>query len=59
MGAKVAVAGKGGVGKTTIVGSLARTWAREGRKVTVVALALYEGLLTVVPVIPEKPPGIN
>ena len=36
MGAKVAVAGKGGVGKTTIVGSLARIWAREGLKVIAV-----------------------
>jgi len=36
LGLKVAVAGKGGVGKTTIVGSLARIWAREGRKVLAV-----------------------
>ena len=36
MGLKVAVAGKGGVGKTTIVGSLARIWAREGRRVLAV-----------------------
>lgn len=33
MGYKVAVAGKGGVGKTTVVGSLARVWARDGLKV--------------------------
>lgn len=32
----MAVAGKGGVGKTTIVGSLARVWAREGVKVLAV-----------------------
>ena len=32
----MAVAGKGGVGKTTIVGSLARIWAREGLKVIAV-----------------------
>lgn len=36
MGLKVAVAGKGGVGKTTIVGALARVWAREGMKVIAV-----------------------
>lgn len=36
MGLKIAVAGKGGVGKTTIVGSLARVWAREGVKVLAV-----------------------
>lgn len=36
MGLKVAVAGKGGVGKTTIVGSLARVWAREGMRVLAV-----------------------
>ena len=36
MGLKVAVAGKGGVGKTTIVGSLARIWARSGMKVLAV-----------------------
>ncbi len=36
MGTKIAVAGKGGVGKTTIVGSLARVWARDGKKVLAV-----------------------
>ncbi len=36
MGLKIAVAGKGGVGKTTIVGSLARIWARDGVKVIAV-----------------------
>ncbi len=36
MGFKIAVAGKGGVGKTTIVGALARIWAREGLKVLAV-----------------------
>ena len=36
MGYKIAVAGKGGVGKTTVVGSLARVWAREGMKVLAV-----------------------
>lgn len=32
----MAVAGKGGVGKTTVVGSLARVWARGGMKVLAV-----------------------
>ncbi|OGS41473.1 MAG: hypothetical protein A3K67_04035, partial [Euryarchaeota archaeon RBG_16_62_10] len=36
MGIKLAVAGKGGVGKTTVVGSLARVWARDGLKVIAV-----------------------
>ena len=36
MGIKVAVAGKGGVGKTTVVGSLARVWAQNGMKVIAV-----------------------
>jgi CO dehydrogenase maturation factor len=36
VGLKVAVAGKGGVGKTTIVGALARLWARDGMKVIAV-----------------------
>jgi CO dehydrogenase maturation factor len=33
---KIAVAGKGGVGKTTIVGSLARVWAQNGMSVLAV-----------------------
>lgn len=33
---KVAVAGKGGVGKTTIAGSLARVWAMDGKRVLAV-----------------------
>jgi len=36
LGIKLAVAGKGGVGKTTIVGSLARVWAADGLKVLAV-----------------------
>ena len=36
MALKVAVAGKGGVGKTTIAGSLARVWAMDGRRVLAV-----------------------
>lgn len=36
MGLKVAVSGKGGVGKTTIAGSLARVWARQGYRVLAV-----------------------
>jgi len=36
LGIKLAIAGKGGVGKTTIVGSLARIWARDGLRVLAV-----------------------
>ncbi len=36
MGTKLAVAGKGGAGKTTIVGSLARVWSRDGVRVLAV-----------------------
>jgi CO dehydrogenase maturation factor len=36
VGLKVAVAGKGGVGKTTIAGSLARVWALDGKRVLAV-----------------------
>ncbi|UCE45069.1 MAG: AAA family ATPase [Methanobacteriota archaeon] len=36
LGFKIAVAGKGGVGKTTVVGSIARIWARDGVKVLAV-----------------------
>jgi len=36
LGLKIAVAGKGGVGKTTVAGSLARIWAREGMRVLAV-----------------------
>ena len=36
VGTKLAVAGKGGVGKTTIVGSLARIWAQDGMRVLAV-----------------------
>lgn len=33
---RVAVAGKGGAGKTTISATIARTWARDGRRVLAV-----------------------
>jgi len=36
MGLKVAVSGKGGVGKSTIAGLLARSWALEGKRVLAV-----------------------
>lgn len=36
MGLKVAVSGKGGVGKTTIAGAIARAWAKEGKRVIAV-----------------------
>lgn len=33
---RIAIAGKGGTGKTTIIGTLARVWARTGRRVTAI-----------------------
>ncbi|MEO7132667.1 MAG: AAA family ATPase [Vicinamibacterales bacterium] len=33
---KIAIAGKGGTGKTTIIGTLARVLARRGRRVTAI-----------------------
>ena len=36
MGLKMAVSGKGGVGKSTIAGLIARSWAIEGKRVLAV-----------------------
>ena len=36
MGIKIAVSGKGGVGKTTIAGAIARSWATQGKRVLAV-----------------------
>ncbi len=48
MGFKIAVAGKGGVGKTTVAGSLARLFAKEGLKVFAIdadpSMNLYKAL---------------
>ncbi|MEM2984325.1 MAG: AAA family ATPase [Candidatus Jordarchaeaceae archaeon] len=48
MGFKIAVSGKGGVGKTTVAGSLARLFAKEGLKVFAIdadpSMNLYKAL---------------
>ena len=56
MGYKVAVAGKGGVGKTTVVGSLARIWGRDGMKVLAVDADPAAHLHTILEVPPDKVP---
>ncbi|MGB2825174.1 MAG: ArsA-related P-loop ATPase, partial [Thermoplasmata archaeon] len=53
MGYKVAVAGKGGVGKTTVVGSLARIWAMDGMKVLAIDADPASHLHSIL----EIPPG--
>jgi CO dehydrogenase maturation factor len=53
LGIKVAVAGKGGVGKTTVVGSLARVWAQDGMKVIAVDADPAAHLYSIL----EIPPG--
>ena len=52
----MAVAGKGGVGKTTVVGSLARIWARDGMKVLAVDADPAAHLHTILDVPPDKVP---
>jgi CO dehydrogenase maturation factor len=56
LGYKVAVAGKGGVGKTTVVGSLARVWARDGIKVLAIDADPAAHLHTILEVPPENVP---
>jgi CO dehydrogenase maturation factor len=56
LGYKVAVAGKGGVGKTTVVGSLARVWARDGMKVLAIDADPASHLHTILEVPPESVP---
>lgn len=56
MGFKLAVSGKGGVGKTTVAGSLARVWAREGSKVLAVDADPAAHLRTVLEISREEMP---
>jgi len=57
LGIKVAVAGKGGVGKTTIAGSLARIWARSGQSVLAIDADPASHLHTVLEIPEEKKPA--
>ena len=52
----MAVAGKGGVGKTTVVGSLARVWARDGRKVLAIDADPASHLHTILEIPEDKVP---
>ena len=56
MGYKVAVAGKGGVGKTTVVGSLARIWAMDGMKVLAIDADPASHLHSILEIPPESVP---
>jgi CO dehydrogenase maturation factor len=56
LGYKVAVAGKGGVGKTTVVGSLARVWAKDGVKVLAIDADPASHLHTILEIPPESVP---
>jgi len=56
MGLKIAVAGKGGVGKTTIAGLLAREWGRAGKRVYAIDADPGGQLATILGVPPEKRP---
>lgn len=62
---KIAIAGKGGTGKTTIAGTAARELARQGRRVTVIdadpnpTLAMTVGIdATMAAEAPALPPGL-
>lgn len=52
---KIAVAGKGGVGKTTISGTLSRIYARQGKKVLAIDADPNPNLSTVLGLRPDAP----
>ncbi|MFN2432310.1 MAG: AAA family ATPase [Gemmatimonadota bacterium] len=51
---RLAIAGKGGTGKTTIAGTLARVLAREGRSVLAIDADTNPNLATVLGLDPER-----
>ncbi|MDQ2664555.1 MAG: AAA family ATPase [Gemmatimonadota bacterium] len=51
---RIAIAGKGGTGKTTIAGTLARAWARTGREVLAIDADTNPNLASVLGIAPER-----
>ena len=51
---KIAIAGKGGVGKTTLAGLLARSWAAEGKKVLAIDADPDANLASALGIPPER-----
>lgn len=56
MGIKVAVSGKGGVGKTTIAGALARYWALQGKRVLAIDADPVNHLAATIGITQDKMP---
>ncbi len=54
---KIAIAGKGGVGKTTLAAALARRWAREGRSVIAVDADPASSLPGALGISPDRVPS--
>ena len=55
---RIAIAGKGGTGKTTIAGTLARTLARTGREVLAIDADTNPNLASVLGISPERAQAI-
>ena len=55
---RIAIAGKGGTGKTTIAGTLARTLARTGREVLAIDADTNPNLASVLGISPERAAAI-